>query len=56
MTAQADDGEWRFGTAAERVAALDDLIYAAVCEGIDARYLSAKRDELYWQLEQGDHS
>ena len=48
--------EWPTGTVAERLVALEDIIFAAVCEGIDSSYLSAKRDELYWQLEQGDHS
>lgn len=48
--------EWPEGTLIERLHALDDIIFAAVCVGINVRTLSAKRDLLLWQLEQGDHS
>lgn len=44
------------GTVAERLVALEDIIFAAVCEGIDAGHLSRQRDKLYWKLEEGDHS
>lgn len=35
----------------QRIDALDDLIFAAVMEGIDASVLSAKRDELWLMRE-----
>lgn len=41
---------------AERLAYLEDMIFAAVCEGIDAAMLIRRRDKMLWELEQGDHT
>ena len=40
----------------ERLTFLDDLIFACVCEGIDATILKARRAKMLWEREQGDHS
>ena len=43
-------------TLVERLAYLDDLIFACVCEGVDASILKTRRAEMLWELEQGDHT
>jgi hypothetical protein len=40
----------------QRLSFLEDMIFAAVCEGIDATVLIARRDKLAWELENGDHT
>jgi hypothetical protein len=40
----------------ERISEMEELIFAAVCEGFDASALIRRRDALLWELEQGDHS
>lgn len=43
--------EWAMSTSRERLVCLDDMIFAAVMEGIDASVLSARRDELWLMRE-----
>ena len=42
----ASHAEWQMPTPMERLAYLDDLIFVAVCEGLDVSILQQRRAEL----------